>query len=101
MTPPACSHDALQIVWALEVYSNIMKRNASGCRQAQDVRWQLFGCLPFVLCVQGLNSGLQLLQRAYAADAHHPGVLVCLSHFSLLKGQAEQVGLPLNLLHSP
>lgn len=45
-------------------------------------------------CVlQGLNSGLQLLQRAYAADASHAGVLCALSHFSLLKGEAEQVGI--------
>lgn len=41
--------------------------------------------------LQGLNSGLQLLQRAYAVDPLHPGVLCALSHFSLLKGEAEQV----------
>jgi hypothetical protein len=41
--------------------------------------------------LQGLNSGLQLLQRAYHADPTHPGVLCALSHFSLLKGQSQQV----------
>lgn len=41
---------------------------------------------------EGLNSGLQYLQRAYAADPTHPGVLCVLSHFSLVKGQYEQVG---------
>jgi hypothetical protein len=43
--------------------------------------------------LQGLNSGLQLLQRAYHADPTHPGVLCALSHFSLLKGQSQQVRL--------
>jgi hypothetical protein len=45
------------------------------------------------VCLQGLNSGLQLLQRAYHADPTHPGVLCALSHFSLLKGQSQQVRL--------
>lgn len=40
---------------------------------------------------EGLNSGLQYLQRAYAADAAHPGVLCVLSHFSMLKGMYEEV----------
>ncbi|KAF8067234.1 ctr9 [Scenedesmus sp. PABB004] len=39
---------------------------------------------------EGLNAGLQLLQRAFAADQTHPGVLCALSHFSLLKGSNEQ-----------
>lgn len=40
---------------------------------------------------EGLNSGLQYLQRAYAADPTHPGVLCVLSHFSLVKGMYEEV----------
>lgn len=40
---------------------------------------------------EGLNSGLQYLQRAYAADASHPGVLCVLSHFSMVKGMYEEV----------
>lgn len=40
---------------------------------------------------EGLNSGLQYLQRAYAADASHPGVLCVLSHFSMVKSMYEEV----------
>jgi hypothetical protein len=45
-----------------------------------------------VLPPQGLNGGLQLLQRAYSVDPTHPGVLVMLGHYSLLKGLYDQVG---------
>lgn len=48
---------------------------------------------------EGLNSGLQYLQRAYVADAAHPGVLCVLSHFSMLKGMYEEVrGLGMHAL---
>ncbi len=40
---------------------------------------------------EGLNSGLQYLQRAYAAEPAHPGVLIMLSHFSMVKGMYEEV----------
>ena len=40
---------------------------------------------------EGLNSGLQYLQRAYAAEPSHPGVLIMLSHFSVVKGLHEEV----------
>lgn len=43
------------------------------------------------LSPQGLNSGLQLLQRAFVAEPSHPGVLCVLSHFSLFKGMYEEV----------
>jgi hypothetical protein len=42
---------------------------------------------------EGLNSGLQYLQRAYAADPSHPGVLCVLSHFSMVKGMYEEVSV--------
>jgi hypothetical protein len=41
---------------------------------------------------EGLNSGLQYLQRAYGADPTHPGVLCVLSHFCLVKGMYDEVG---------
>jgi hypothetical protein len=40
---------------------------------------------------EGLNSGLQYLQRAYAAEPAHPGVLIMLSHFAMVKGMYEEV----------
>jgi hypothetical protein len=40
---------------------------------------------------EGLNSGLQYLQRAYAAEPAHPGVLIMLSHFVMVKGMYEEV----------
>lgn len=58
--------------------------------------------LLLLVCLQGLNAGLQLLQRAFQADPTHPGVLCALSHFCLLKGQGQQVrcSLHVRLLNS-
>lgn len=63
--------------------------------------WQfcaLLRCCTLRAPAQGLNAGLQLLQRAYEADPSHPGVLCALSHFALLKEQPDQVSAAVRVL---
>lgn len=83
----ACYYRAGKLEAATAAYNRVLALDPSSADALLGLAVIKFGSSNVQ---EGLNSGLQLLQRAYSADPTHAGVLCALSHFSLLKGQSQQ-----------
>ncbi|KAF6252058.1 hypothetical protein COO60DRAFT_560958 [Scenedesmus sp. NREL 46B-D3] len=83
----ACYYRAGKLEAATAAYNRVLQLDASSADALLGLAVIKFGSSNVQ---EGLNAGLQLLQRAFQADPTHPGVLCALSHFCLLKGQGQQ-----------